>query len=213
MGTFEETISSISKTARKMHKNAWADDVSGNISVLMDPSTSIPGSKKIVFQTEHFLPELEGSSIIMTRSGSKLGDIPESPEENLGLFHVGKGGSSLELVWGSGAPTSEYLTHLLIYARSKGRVKAVIHCHMEEVELLQRELMDLAPDLPEWIGWVPNLPPGSMDLAQATVQEMDRYDIMFWYGHGIIAPGKDLEDALGRLERFSEWSRSILEMA
>ena len=213
MGILEETISLISETARKMQKNAWADDVSGNISVLMGPSTSIPCSKRFVFHTENYLPEIEGSSIIMTRSGSRLGDIPDSPEGNLGLFLVGKGGSSLELIWGSGAPTSEYLTHLLIYARSKERVKAVIHCHMEEVKLLQTELMDLAHDLPEWIGWVPNLPPGSLDLAQATVQEMDRYDIMFWHGHGIIAPGKDLEDALGRLERFSEWSRSILEMA
>ncbi|MGA1848087.1 MAG: class II aldolase/adducin family protein [Thermoplasmatota archaeon] len=211
MADLKDFISRISEVSRIMSSRGWSSGIFGNISILLGPMEVGPAPVSFVFETGLFLPQLEGSLVMMTRSGSELSDIPDSPEDNLGLYGIGKGGGTMSLLWGEGAPTSEYLTHLLIYGYGEGKVGAVIHAHLEEVELLERELMDLAPDLPEWIGWVPKLPPGSMDLARATVQEMRRYDIMLWHGHGIIAPGKDLEDSLGRLERFHEWARSTLE--
>lgn len=196
--------------AREITSKGWCRETSGNISMIISDPIEIWDLEPFLFETGLFLPQLEGKTILITRSGSRMEDITSHPEQNLGLYLCSRGGSHLSMLWGEGAPTSEWLSHLLIYAYTYGKVKAVIHAHMEEVERLRTELMDLAPDLPDWIGWVPDLPPGSLDLAQATVQEINRYDIMLWHGHGIIAPGKDLEDCLSRLERFSEWVGSLL---
>jgi rhamnulose-1-phosphate aldolase len=197
--------------ANEIISKGWCRDTFGNISMIVDDPIEIWDLEPFLFETGLFLPQLEGRTILFTRSGSRIEDITSHPEQNLGLYLCSKGGSHLSLLWGDGAPTSEWLSHLLIYAYTNGKVKAVVHAHMEEVERLRTEFMDLAPDLPDWIGWVPDLPPGSLDLAQATVQEINRYDIMLWHGHGIIAPGMDLEDCLSRLERFSEWTRSLSE--
>jgi rhamnulose-1-phosphate aldolase len=211
MADLKDFVTNISEVSRIMDSRGWSKGIFGNISVLLGPLDVGPAPVSFVFDTGLFLPQLEGSLILMTRSGSELSEIPGSPEETLGLYGIGSGGATMSLLWGEGAPTSEYLTHLLIYGNGEGKIGAVIHAHLEEVELLERELIDPAFDLPRWIGWVPKLPPGSLDLARATVQEMRRYDIMLWHGHGIIAPGKDLEDSLGRLERFHEWARSLLD--
>lgn len=200
------------ETARELASKGWCQEYSGNISMIVEDPIEIWDLEPYLFETGQFLPQLEGRTILFSRSGSRIEDIPDAPEENIGLYTATRGGIALSLLWGEGAPTSEMLSHLLIYAHSGGRVKAIIHSHMNEVDMLGSELMDLAPDLPNWVGWVPELPPGSIDLAQATVQEISRYDIMLWHGHGIIAPGKDLEDCLSRLGRFSEWARSILDL-
>jgi ribulose-5-phosphate 4-epimerase/fuculose-1-phosphate aldolase len=199
------------EAARTLVSKGWSQETFGNISMIVEDPIEIWDLEPFLFETGTFLPQLEGETILMTRSGSRIDEIPALPEKNLGLYLCTRGGRSLSLLWGEGAPTMEWMSHLLIYARSGGKVKAVVHAHMEEVERLGSEMMDLAPDLPEWIGWVPSLPEGSMDLARATAQEINRYDIMLWHGHGITAPGKDLEDCLSRLERFSEWARGILE--
>ena len=194
--------------AEFLNSKGWAAGIYGNISMVVEDPIEIWDLEPILFESGLFLPQLEGRTILFTRSGSHLEEISSDPEQNLGLYLCTKGGGTLSLLWGEGAPTSEWLSHLLIYAHAGGKVKAVIHAHMDEVERLKAEIGDLASELPDWIGWVPDLPPGSLDLAQATVQEMHRYDIMLWHGHGIIAPGKDLEDSLSRMERFSEWARS-----
>ncbi len=201
----------IMDASSKLASKGWCQECSGNISMVVEDPIEIWDLEPFLFETGQFLPQLEGKTILFTRSGSKIEDISNTPEDNLGLYIAARGGRSLSLLWGEGGPTSEWLSHLLIYAHNGGKVKAIVHAHMDEVEKLQSELMDLAPDLPDWVGWVPNLPAGSLDLAQATVQEIHRYDIMFWHGHGIIAPGKDLEDCLSRLERFSDWVSSFLE--
>lgn len=199
------------KASRELVSKGWCHDTSGNISMVIEDPIEIWDLEPFLFETGLFLPQLEGKTILITRAGSRIEDIPGSPKTNLGLYLAVRSGVFLSLLWGEGAPTSEWLSHLLIYAHTDGKVKAVVHAHMEDVERLRNELKELAPDLPDWIGWVPELPPGSLDLAQATVQEINRYDLILWQGHGIIAPGMDLEDCLSRLERFSEWVGSLPE--
>jgi rhamnulose-1-phosphate aldolase len=197
--------------AKELASKGWCHDTSGNISMIVEDPIEVWDLEPFLFETDLYLPQLEGKTILFTRSGSRIEDIPDAPKNNLGLYLAVRGGVYLSLLWGEGAPTSEWLSHLLIYAHSGGKVKAVVHAHMEEVERLKSEMTDPVLELPDWIGWVPRLPPGSVDLAQATVQEMNKYDLMLWHGHGILAPGRDLEDCLSRLERFSEWTVSVLD--
>ena len=198
------------EVARLMTSRGWCREASGNISMIIEGEIEVWDADPIVFDTNLFLPQLEGKLILMTRSGSHISDIPEAPEEEMGLYLAGKWGRYLTLIWGAGAPTSEYLSHLLIYSADRTRTRAVIHSHMEVLEDLGQGSETLSAFLPDWIGWVPRLPPGSLDLARATVQEMGRYDLMYWEGHGIVAPGKGVDDCLSRLERFEEWARALL---
>ncbi|MGA1794040.1 MAG: class II aldolase/adducin family protein [Thermoplasmatota archaeon] len=206
----EDLIRPAVDASRIMTSKGWCREAAGNISILIDDIIGIGSDETFIFDSGQFLPRLEGKTILMTRSGSFISEVPQRPEQNLGLYRIGKGGRYLSLVWGEGAPTSEYLSHLLIYGSTGGRVKAVIHSHMDDVDRLARELPDIAYGLPRWIGWVPRIPPGSIELARATVREIERCDIMVWQGHGVLSPGKDVEDCLSRLERFEEWAKGIL---
>ena len=206
----EDLIRPVVDASKLMTSKGWCREASGNISVLIDEMLDIGTEEAVIFDNGQFLPRLEGRSVLMTRSGSFISEVPKDPQKNLGIYSIGKWGRYLRLIWGEGAPTSEYLSHLLIYGGTAGRVKAVIHSHMDDVDRLTHELPDLAYGLPRWIGWVPRMPPGSLELAKATIQQIDRCDIIIWQGHGVIAPGKDIEDSLSRLERFEEWAKGIL---
>ena len=50
---------------------------------------------------------------------------------------------------------------------------------------------------PNGVGVLPWMVPGSREIAEATSELMEKYDVVIWCQHGIFCAGKDLDTAFG----------------
>ncbi len=46
--------------------------------------------------------------------------------------------------------------------------------------------------------------PGSNDLAEATLKELEDYDVVMWEKHGVFAKGVDVMDAFDQIDVLSK---------
>ena len=119
----------------------------------------------------------------------------------------------------SASPTSEFQSHFLIHQTLQSHRpehKAVLHTHPSEIialtqfdemnnqKAMNKALYSILPELgvylPEGIGFIPFLKPGSTELAQASAASMETFRVVIWEKHGIIASGKSLEDAFDAID-------------
>jgi rhamnulose-1-phosphate aldolase len=57
---------------------------------------------------------------------------------------------------------------------------------------------------PLGLGIVPYTLPGSNELANATLKELEEYDVVMWEKHGVFAKGKDVMDAFDQIDVLSK---------
>jgi rhamnulose-1-phosphate aldolase len=57
---------------------------------------------------------------------------------------------------------------------------------------------------PLGLGIVPYELPGSNNLAQATLNELENYDVVMWEKHGVFAKGLDVMDAFDQIDVLSK---------
>ena len=53
---------------------------------------------------------------------------------------------------------------------------------------------------PLGIGIVPYTLPGSVELADATLEQIKHYDVVLWEKHGTVAVGRDIMDAFDQTD-------------
>lgn len=120
-------------------------------------------------------------------------------------------------------PSSEYRMHLHVY-RARGDVNAVIHTHQpytmiaHRAGLLRRELLDESYEARIYlgeIGFVPRLEPGSIELAEAVAKELARDGryIAVIEGHGVVAIGREIAEALNRAEVLEIEAKRLVNLA
>jgi L-fuculose-phosphate aldolase len=118
-----------------------------------------------------------------------------------------------ELVWidlegrvlrGFLKPTSEWRMHVAIYKR-RPDVGAVVHTH----DVLPTVLADgIDPSvlseaeayLGSGIAVVPYIQPGTAELAEAVASALERSNVAVLKRHGLVAVGRDLAEAVNRIE-------------
>ena len=57
---------------------------------------------------------------------------------------------------------------------------------------------------PLGLGIVPYTLPGSNELADATLKELEEYDVVMWEKHGVFAKGIDVMDAFDQIDVLSK---------
>ena len=219
----QQALKSISNIAKILSERGWAEANAGNISfnvtdVLGDVSDAI-GEE---FET----------SIVITSSGSRMREISEAPERYCGVitFLSGQKGYSISK-FGKDEfiPTSEYLSHVMIhrYLVNENRSeKAVIHSHPDEIiaamhiaELNTEEKINSIFNkmhsefrmlLPDKIGYIPFIAPGTKELAEKTLQKLQSHKIVLWKDHGCISIGDTLGSALDNIEVVNKISKIYL---
>ena len=116
-------------------------------------------------------------------------------------------------------PTSELPSHLSVhnYLISKGSpYKASLHTHPSELiamshcrKFLEKDvatnlLWSMIPETkafcPKGLGIIPYELPGSVKLAEATINELDDYDVVMWEKHGVFAVDKDVMQAFDQVD-------------
>ncbi len=226
-------LESLARVAGLLWQKGWAERSAGNISVCLGEIT-IPEDQKPIKEGNlpKPLPEVAGCSFLITAAGSRMRDIADDPTRGVGIVRVSRDGSAYSVPWcGSEgfSPSSEMFSHMGIHAiRSSGGKPcgAVLHAHPDELialslrEELQEEgalntlLMSVHPEaaivIPEGVGFVPYMKPGSEELSAATLSAFREHSVVIWGNHGAISTGKDLDEAFDLMDVLNKLARIYL---
>ena len=75
-------------------------------------------------------------------------------------------------------------------------------------DVLTKILWSMIPETkafcPLGLGIVPYTLPGSNELADATLRELEDYDVVMWEKHGVFAKGLDVMDAFDQIDVLSK---------
>ncbi|MBC7194241.1 MAG: class II aldolase/adducin family protein [Caldisericia bacterium] len=150
----------------------------------------------------------EDNKILITPSQVNKGLINEDQ-----LIIVDMNGVVIE---GNKKPSSEILMHLEIY-KNRDDVKAIIHSHppysvaicISEIEISNGILPETIIYLGK-IGFVKYIKPGTQELANAVSESLKDGDATFMENHGVVVVGKNLIDAMSKIEILEEMSKSII---
>ena len=116
-------------------------------------------------------------------------------------------------------PTSELPSHLAVHNDFVERgvdYKASVHTHPIELvamshtdkflkkDVLSNLLWSMIPETkafcPRGLGIVPYRLPGSLALAEATIAELQDYDVVMWEKHGVFAVDTDIMAAFDQVD-------------
>lgn len=176
------------------------------------------------------VPALAGEYFLVTGSGKYFRNVSLDPEANICIIEVDQTGKNYRILWGlrdGGNPTSELPSHLMnleVKKKIDPEYRVVYHAHPTNIialtfvlplsdEVFTRELWEMATEcpvvFPAGVGVVPWMVPGGRDIAVATSEMMEKYDLAIWAHHGMFAAGKDFDLTFG-LMHTAEKSAEIL---
>jgi len=209
----DELITLIGEAGQRLSEIEASEGAAGNISVFIgwpiDPRRRFPLVESIMLPLP--APELAGFAFLISGSGRRLREIIQDPAANLGCLVIEEGGQSGRLYTSPQRLfinlTSEFNSHLAVHrdqvVASGTNFHAVIHAqpphltylsHLPRYQdpiYLNRHILIWQPELiiqlPEGVGTVPFLVPGSPQLMDATVAALRKHRIVVWSKHGVVA--------------------------
>ncbi len=209
----EEWLIAIGEAGRRLSEIEASEGAAGNISVYMawpvEPRRKFPLEQEI--ELPEPVPALAGGTLLTTGSGRRLREIISDPAANLGCVVVDEGGRTAKLYTSPrrlfARLTSEFNSHLAVHqdqvSATGTNFHAVIHAqplHLtylshiaryRDQDYMNSHLLRWQPEtivnLPEGLGVVPFLIPGSAQLQAATVESLRRHRVVVWSKHGAMA--------------------------
>ena len=221
-------IDRIAEVAGYLWEKGWAERNGGNISVdvtalLADNEKKMPAiTEQIALPAE--MIALCNHVFYVTGTGKRMRDVAKSPLANGSLIRITADGKAYEIIAEQPIlPTSELPSHLLMhnYLRLQGRNnKVVLHTHPTDLiglthikkflnsEYLTHTLWSMIPEcrilVPKGIGIVKYEIPGTIELAYATIKQLEKHDVVFWEKHGVLAVGEDLIECFDAIDTLSK---------
>jgi Ribulose-5-phosphate 4-epimerase and related epimerases and aldolases len=213
-------ISRIQEVAGYLWEKGWAERNGGNISVnvsefITDEIKALPAlSGTIPFNKAY--ANLGGHYFYITGTGKRMRYVAQDAFENGSIIRLTPDGSGYEIVATKPiAPTSELPSHIAMhsYMRSTRNPnnKVVLHTHPTEIigmshhkkflkpNVMAKTLWAMIPEsriiVPRGIGIVGYEIPGTMELAKATIKQLEKHDMVVWEKHGILCVGDDIIEA------------------
>jgi rhamnulose-1-phosphate aldolase len=209
----EEYLTAIGEAGQRLSDIEASEGAAGNISIFLawpvEPRRKFPLVEEIALPEP--APALAGGTILTTGSGRRLREIITDPVANLGCVVVNEGGRTAQLYTSPRRLftrlTSEFNSHLAVHAdqvtTTGTNFHAVIHAqplHLTYLSHIARyrdeaymngHLLRWQPEtivnLPEGVGVVPFLIPGSPELQAATVISLRNHRVIVWSKHGGMA--------------------------
>ena len=223
----EELLLVVGEAGRRLSEIEATEGAAGNISVYIgwpvDPRRKFPIEETIGLPEA--VPGLAGQSFLVTGSGRRLREIVQDPAANLGFVVVDEGGETGRLYTSPrrlfAQLTSEFNSHLAVHhdqiSTTGTNFHAVIHAqplhltylsHIPDYQdegYLSRHILRWQPELivqlPEGVGYLPFLVPGSPQLMAATVKSLRVHRVVVWGKHGVMARSdQSVKRAADRIE-------------
>lgn len=228
-------VDKIAEVAGYLWQNGWAERNGGNITVNItefvdDEIRSMPAISDVrpIGET---LPYLKNQYFFCKGTGKRMRDLARWPMQNGSVIRILDDCASYEIIADEPvAPTSELPSHLAVHNRQLelgSGYKATVHTHPIELvamshnskflgkDVLTHILWSMIPETkafcPLGLGIVPYELPGSLKLAQATLNELEQYDVVLWEKHGVFAKGKDVMDAFDQIDVLSKSAKIYLD--
>ena len=209
----DELLTLIGEAGRRLSEIEASEGAAGNISVYIGWPIDVRRRFPLVetIDLPEAAPELVGGTFIVTGSGRRLREVINDPAANLGCVVIDEAGQTGRLYTSPRKLfthlTSEFNSHLAVHhdqvIRSGTNFHAVVHAQPRHLTYLShipryqyetylnRHLLRWQPELivqlPEGIGHVPFLVPGSAELMAATVESLRQHRIVVWGKHGVMA--------------------------
>jgi rhamnulose-1-phosphate aldolase len=213
----DQIIFQMGQAGQRLASIGGAEGAAGNISVCLrsplDVNALFPQTQMMDLPAP--VPELAGMMLVVSGSGCRLREIAESPLANLACVVVEPGGK-MGKVFSSPQRhftrvTSEFNSHLAVHEdhmrSGDGTLHTVLHgqpvhitylSHLREYldeKYLNRHLLRWQPEtilnMPEGIGVLPFLLPGSAQLVVETKLSLREHRIVVWAQHGVMARVED----------------------
>ena len=217
-------IEKVAEVAGYLWTKGWAERNGGNITVnitdLADDTLKNmkPISEKIALDVE--LPYLKGAYFFCKGTNKRMRDLARFPMDNGSVIRICDDCKSYEIITDKPVkPTSEITAHLSVHNHFVGKgsdYKAVLHTHPIELvamshnpaflkkDVLTRLLWSMIPETkafcPRGLGIIPYKIPGSVELADSSLEELDDYDVVMWEKHGVLAVGDDILEAFDQVD-------------
>jgi len=208
----DELLVSIGEAGWRLSGLEATEGAAGNISVYVGWPLEVRRRFPLVDSLDLPRPAhaLRGGVVFVTGSGRRLRDIRTDPTANLGAVVIEDDGYAARLYTSTrrlfATVTSEFNSHLAVHddqvAHGGSNFHALIHAqppHLvylshipayRDQALLNRRLLRWEPEtivqLPEGIGSLPFMLPGSTELMQANVEMLRRHRIVVWGKHGVM---------------------------
>lgn len=177
------------------------------------------------------LEHLKGCYFFCKGTGKRMRDLARWPMENGSIIRILDDCASYVIIAENPVqPTSELPSHLMVHNHliEKGsNYKATVHTHPIELiamshnskflgkDVLTKLLWSMIPETkafcPLGLGIIPYKMPGSVDLAAATLNQLDDYDVVMWEKHGVFAQGMDVMDAFDQIDVLSKSAKIYLD--
>lgn len=211
----QATLELARKTAARLVQLGWDEAQGGNLSLTL--ATPPPGwEQQGKYEADVAAADGQVPGMLATASGSRWREAAQAPEHT--MVYV-----CSNTVWTAPIapqlkPTSELPTHGRLHAlrQAQGQPAGVVlHAHppallalsllpaaqcLSALELLPRLFPEAAMLLGKGIAFVSYHRPGSVELAQDTVNEFTIYEIALWHKHGVVCATENVDHALDLLE-------------
>lgn len=231
----QREIEKVAEVAGYLWQNGWAERNGGNITVNItqwtdDAMQRLPPISDIK-PIGTTLPSLRGCYFFCKGTGKRMRDLARWPMENGSIIRILDDCASYVIIADHPVqPTSELPSHLAVHnylIEQQSPYKATIHTHPIEIvamshnreflgkDVLTRLLWSMIPETkafcPLGLGIVPYALPGSNALAEATLNELESYDVVLWEKHGVFAKGLDVLDAFDQIDVLSKSAKIYLD--
>ena len=224
----KQEVDKIAEVAGYLWTNGWAERNGGNITVnitdLVDDDIRNMPAISQRYTIGEKLPHLKGTYFFCKGTGKRMRDLARHPMDNGSIIRILDDCESYVIIADNPVmPTSELPSHLLVHDRqieTHSGYKATLHTHPIELvamshnraflkkDVLTNILWSMIPETkafcPLGLGVVPYELPGSNKLADATLKELEDYDVVLWEKHGVFAKGLDVMDAFDQIDVLSK---------
>ena len=191
-----------------------------NVTEFVDDEIAAMPAIAPVKQIGKVLPFLKGKYFYAKGTGKRMRDLARWPMQNGAIIRICEDCASYEIIADEPVmPTSELPSHLALqnYLLETGSTyKATLHTHPIELvamshiqrflkgDEMTRVLWSMIPETlafaPLGIGIVPYKLPGSIELADATLELIKTHDVVLWEKHGTVSVGTDIMDAFDQTD-------------
>lgn len=217
-------MNKVAEVAGYLWQKGWAERNGGNITVniteyIDDAVRFMPAISegKPIGAT---LPHLKGCYFYCKGTNKRMRDLARWPMENGSVIRILDDCASYVIIADQPVqPTSELPSHLSVhnYLIAKGSsYKASVHTHPIELvamthcrkylekgvasNLLWSMIPETKAFCPRGLGIIPYKLPSSVELAEATIRELDDYDVVMWEKHGVFAVDVDVMAAFDQVD-------------
>ena len=217
-------VNKVAEVAGYLWQKGWAERNGGNITVNIteyadDAIKAMPAISEVK-QIGATLPYLKGCYFYCKGTNKRMRDLARQPMENGSVIRILDDCASYVIIADQPVqPTSELPSHLSVHNRliEKGSpYKASVHTHPIELvamthskKFLEKDvasnlLWSMIPETkafcPRGLGIIPYKLPSSVELANATITELEDYDVVMWEKHGVFAIDTDVMAAFDQID-------------